>query len=143
MKILLALVLILIFICIASIHIYWALGGKKWILSVIPTLSNSSETPLFEPRIIDTIAVAVSFLLFAWVIGMKAKLFALLWFQPIYLTYITFGITFIFLLRAIGEFKYVGFFKKVKETTFAQMDSHIYSPLCLSIGIIVLIINFL
>ena len=41
----------------------------------------------------------------------------------------------LFLLRAIGEFKYVGFFKKVNTTKFAKMDTKYYSPLCLFIAI--------
>ena len=41
----------------------------------------------------------------------------------------------IFLLRAIGEFKYVGFFKSVKKTDFGKLDTKFFSPLCLIIGI--------
>lgn len=41
----------------------------------------------------------------------------------------------IFLLRAMGDFKYIGFFKKVKETDFAVRDTRFYSPLCLFIGL--------
>ena len=33
--------------------------------------------------------------------------------------------------RAIGEFKYVGFFKKVRGSEFARTDTLLYSPLCL------------
>ena len=35
------------------------------------------------------------------------------------------------LARAIGEFKYVGFFKKVRGSKFARMDTLLYSPVCL------------
>ena len=41
----------------------------------------------------------------------------------------------IFLLRAIGEFRFVGFFKKVKGTKFATLDTKYYSPLCLILSI--------
>ena len=30
----------------------------------------------------------------------------------------------------MGDFRTVGFFKKVRATRFAQLDSRIYSPLC-------------
>jgi hypothetical protein len=33
--------------------------------------------------------------------------------------------------RAVGEFKYVGFFKRVRGSRFATLDTWIYSPLCL------------
>ena len=44
----------------------------------------------------------------------------------------------IFLLRAVGDFRYVGFFKKVKNTAFARNDTRYYSPLCLLLGVIAL-----
>lgn len=45
-------------------------------------------------------------------------------------------IAIIFLLRAMGDFNYVGFFKKVRETDFAINDSKYYSPLCLGLGLL-------
>ncbi len=47
----------------------------------------------------------------------------------------------IFILRAIGEFNYVGFFKKIKQTKFGQNDTKYYSPLCLTIGILTLLME--
>jgi hypothetical protein len=47
----------------------------------------------------------------------------------------------IFILRAIGEFNYVGFFKKIKQTKFGQNDAKYYSPLCLTIGILTLLME--
>ena len=41
-----------------------------------------------------------------------------------------------FALRAIGEFKYVGFFKSVKGPGFAWYDTRIYSPLCVLLCLI-------
>ncbi len=35
------------------------------------------------------------------------------------------------LARAVGDFKYVGFFKKLRDSRFATLDSWLYSPLCL------------
>jgi hypothetical protein len=42
----------------------------------------------------------------------------------------------IFLVRAIGDFRYVGFFKKYRNTKFGKNDTKYYSPLCLLIGIL-------
>jgi len=52
-------------------------------------------------------------------------------------------ISIIFLVRAVGDFKYVGFFKRIRETPFAKMDSKFYSPLCLFISMIGIAIFFL
>jgi len=35
----------------------------------------------------------------------------------------------VFAARAVGDFKYVGFFKSIKGTTFALWDTRVYSPL--------------
>ena len=51
------------------------------------------------------------------------------------LIYGNLAIGIIMLIRAVGDFKYVGFFKKIKGTIFAQNDTHFYSPLCLLISI--------
>ena len=47
----------------------------------------------------------------------------------------------IFILRAIGDFRYVGFFKSVKQSAFARADSRYYSPLCLLIGVLGIMIE--
>jgi hypothetical protein len=137
----LALILIFIFLGIASIHFYWAFGGRKWSNLAIPTQSLSPEVPLFKPRIAETLIVALCFLVFAWIIGMKVQFVDHTWLSQTYTTYAIFGIALIFLVRSIGEFRYVGFFKSIKHTPFGQMDTRYYSPLCLFIAIITLIIN--
>jgi hypothetical protein len=38
------------------------------------------------------------------------------------------GMTVIFAARAVGDFKYVGFFKTVKDSPFAVWDTKAYSP---------------
>jgi hypothetical protein len=37
--------------------------------------------------------------------------------------------------RAIGEFKYLGFFKRVTGSKFARLDTLLYSPLCLLLAV--------
>ena len=44
----------------------------------------------------------------------------------------------VMLARAVGEFRYVGFFKTVRNTRFGQLDTRFYSPLCLFLGLAVL-----
>jgi Protein of unknown function (DUF3995) len=38
------------------------------------------------------------------------------------------------LLRAVGDFRYVGFFKSVRDSRFATMDTWCYSPVCLALS---------
>ena len=50
-------------------------------------------------------------------------------------------IAIIFILRAIGDFKYLGFFKKINHSDFAKSDTKLFSPLCLTIGILAILIQ--
>ena len=40
----------------------------------------------------------------------------------------------VFALRAIGDFRYIGIFKRVRGTRFARNDSLYFSPLCMGIS---------
>jgi len=44
-----------------------------------------------------------------------------------------------FFFRAVGDFNYVGFFKKVKNTGFAKRDNRYYSPLCLLVFAVIVV----
>jgi hypothetical protein len=46
-------------------------------------------------------------------------------------------------LRAIGDFNYVGFFKKIKHTKFGKNDTKYFSPLCLTIGVLTIILELI
>jgi hypothetical protein len=139
MKTIIASVLILIFLGIAAVHFYWALGGKKWANAALPTTEDGGRL-LFKPRFFETAAVAIGFVGFAYITACSVNL---LNHSSLLVQYGSWFIPVVFLLRAIGEFRYVGFFKKVKDTSFGQMDTQYYSPLCLVIAILSLIINYL
>ncbi len=129
-------ILMLIFITLSGIHIYWALGGKWGADEAIPSIKGDKK--VFEPGPIATLIVAFGLLCFAAIVyfnafdsGVKSN-----WFFNIIQTKGLWLIVIMFLLRAIGEFKYVGFFKKVKDTSFGKADTQIFTPLCLGISVI-------
>jgi hypothetical protein len=43
-------------------------------------------------------------------------------------------------LRAVGDWKYVGFFRRASESAFAYWDLRLYSPLCLFIAVAALVL---
>jgi glucan phosphoethanolaminetransferase (alkaline phosphatase superfamily) len=139
MKIFIAFVLIIIFLLIAAVHFYWAFGGKKWANAALPTTGEGNEL-LFKPRFFETAAVAVVFVGFAYIIACSVNL---LNHSSFLIRYGSWFIPVVFLLRAVGEFRYVGFFKKITDTPFGQMDTKYYSPLCLGVAILSFIINYL
>ena len=122
----------LVFMIISAIHFYWAFGGKSGLKAALPEGTNG-KMPL-KPSSLMTIAVAVIFLSVSIFFGQKVGLFDFNF--PILLkTYGLIAIGSVLLIRAIGDFRYVGFFKKIKNTRFGRLDSSYYSPLCLVLSI--------
>ncbi len=136
----LSIILFLIFSVLGGFHFYWFFGGNWGLEKVIPSIddkANSLEIPQLA-----TLIVALGLVSFGLIYLIKAAFFT----APIpnwIIDYSYWIIPSIFILRAIGEFKYVGFFKKVKHTEFAKADSKLFSPLCLAIGMIGLLIQLL
>jgi hypothetical protein len=127
-----------IFLLLSRLHFYWLFGGKWGMNSVVPTKEKSANK-LFTPSAFSTVVVAVGLLVFGLIELGNIGIFS----DGMDLKYFRWGnllIAFIFLARAVGDFNYVGFFKKVKGTVFAKNDSRYYVPLCLFIAISSLII---
>ncbi|MES2796292.1 MAG: DUF3995 domain-containing protein [Bacteroidota bacterium] len=132
----------ILFLVISGLHFYWAFGsmfGKKikGATSVLPEVNGKSA---FIPSTFSTFVVAFGLLLFAEVSSFGlVKYFDFQMFSPI----IPFGnlaISIIFMMRAMGDFRLVGFFKKIKSTQFAENDSKFYSPLCVLISVLAFVI---
>jgi hypothetical protein len=121
----------IIFTLIAIIHVYWAFGGPWGMHSALPTKSDGNLS--FEPHPIVTLGVALGLWLFALItLGNLGLWDASL--DRAYIKYGTWAITAIFALRALGDFRYVGFFKTTKNTVFAKQDTRFYTPLCVVIA---------
>ncbi|WP_428229177.1 DUF3995 domain-containing protein [Flavobacterium sp.] len=137
--IILTILLFLIFTVISALHFYWGFGGKWGSQAVVPT--NDEGVLVFVPRTISTFIVAIGLLCFG--VFYLIKYGCITMSLPIWLDKYGFWIIiFIFTLRAIGDFNYVGFFKKHKSSEFALNDTKYYSPLCLVISILTLILEF-
>ncbi len=135
----LSIVLFLIFIVLSGFHFYWLFGGKWGGDKVIPTKDDKANS--FTPPKFATLIVALGLLTFGLIYLVKAGFLTVSF--PNWATYVYWFIPTIFTLRAIGEFNYVGFFKKVKNTKFAKADSTIFAPLCLAIGVMGFLIQVL
>jgi protein-S-isoprenylcysteine O-methyltransferase Ste14 len=138
MTTIIAMILFLIFLFISIIHFYWAFGGSWGSDSVLPTKENKEK--VLNPSALPTVIVALGVLGFGLIVLIKSGLleFSLPSWINQYGLWIIAGI---FILRAIGDFNYVGFFKKIKETKFGKNDTKYFSPLCLLIGILALILE--
>ena len=120
----------LVLAALAALHFYWAIRGTAGGDAAVPELNGS---PLFRPGRISTLAVGLA-LLTAGLIVLERGGAGPAFLPPALARWGTGLVALVFLARAMGEFRYVGFFKRVRGTRFARLDSLIYSPLCLAIG---------
>ncbi len=48
----------------------------------------------------------------------------------------------LFLMRAVGDFNAVGFFKKIRSTAFAAYDTKYFSPLCVYLSVAFALLSY-
>ena len=116
--------LVLIFVGLSGIHWYWAFGGKLSVAGV-PEVGGR---PVFTPGPVTTVAVATLLMVAAFVSASQAELLGLERSGASRVGVASLAV--LFLLRAVGDLRLVGFFKSVRRTPFGRMDTWVYSPLC-------------
>ncbi|WP_027086447.1 DUF3995 domain-containing protein [Cohnella panacarvi] len=121
---------------LSFIHVYWAFGGRRGGAAAIPRKPGGEA--LFRPRVPETVAVAIALLIACAALLLQTRIVTFMDANS-YIRFICIVCAFVFFLRAIGEFKYVGFFKRVKHTPFAVNDTKYYSPLCLFLSLVYLV----
>lgn len=136
----LSIILLATFTSLGVIHFYWLLGGKWGLGKALPTKEIGEKA--IEPPKIATAIVGVGLISFGLIYLIKTGLINIQ--VPSWvITYGSWIIPSIFILRAIGNFNYVGLFKKIKNTEFAKADSKWFIPLCLIIGILGILIQIM
>lgn len=131
MIILFGIILILIFLSLSILHFYWAAGGKWGSNEALPTTEKG--VVVLHPKITSSIIVGLGLLFFAFFYAFKIAIFQ----SPFWNGLVLYGgwiIPSIFLLRFVGDFKYIGIFKKITSTKFAKRDTQFFVPLCISIA---------
>lgn len=113
---------------IGLLHLYWAVRGVS-VKGSIALPEKSDGEPLFVPGRAMTALVASALLSAALVVYAATGELAL----PVSGSLIEAAawiLAAVFTLRLIGDFKYVGLFKRPSRSSFARWDSLLYSPLC-------------
>jgi heme O synthase-like polyprenyltransferase len=98
---------IIIFILLAVLHLYWAFGGKLLYDDVLPTSSNGLNK--FEPGTGAAFIIGGVLLVFAFLTAGNMGMFDRYLNRRLF-RYSVLIIAVIFFLRAVGDFKFVGFF---------------------------------
>jgi hypothetical protein len=118
---------------LAVIHLYWAAGGAMGKDAAVPSLNGE---PVLSPSACATAMVGVGVFGVAMVvivtaIGLPARIFEM----PLRIGTSLIGL--VFAARAIGDFRYVGFCKRIRNSAFARRDTYAYSPLCLLLAVLI------
>jgi hypothetical protein len=126
--------LTLVFAALGALHVYWALGGRTGGDAAVPT--GAGGAALFTPSPAGTVAVAVALALAAWIAAVSGGLARAVGPRSLYAVG-AWGLAAVLLARAVGDFRYVGLFKRVRGTPFAAMDDRLYTPLCAALALAV------
>lgn len=133
------LILSIILVVIAIIHFNWAIGGEWGFDAALPT--DAAGDKVLSPNNFASAVVGIGLTLMALFYLLMGGIIEIdfpNWIRDI----LKWLIPVIFLMRALGDFGYVGFFKSIRNTKFAQMDSKFYTPLCLIMGLLGLAVIF-
>src|SRR5579862_6279024 len=122
-------VAILILLIVAAVHIYWAAGGKAGKGAAIPSANGRA---IIRPSAFGTALVEVGLCAMAALVALRIGWLDLpaLPGNSVVVEIGTWLMAMVFALRAIGDFRYVGFFKRIRDGKFARLDTLAYSPLC-------------
>ena len=125
-----AIALAAVFALLSAFHVVGALGA--WTsLPIIPTVPGELAQ---WPSSLSWMGVAGALALAAVVVLTRGDLI-LRSLPPWLSTTACLVLGAVFVLRAIGEFRFLGFFKTIAGTDFAFWDTWLYTPLCLALGL--------
>jgi hypothetical protein len=127
----------IVFLSLSLLHVYWAAGGKWAGTQVLPQIGRGGEK-VFIPGPGMTLVVAAGLLVFS--VLNAVNLYHDRNEQVFRYGLLVLGL--IFSIRVVGDFKYIGITKSVRNTDFARNDDRIFIPLCLYLALTSLVAYF-
>jgi hypothetical protein len=123
-------------ILLGLLHVYWAAGGKAGKAAAIPT---SAGQPVLNPSALATAMVALGLFAVATLLAVRVGLLQAP--EIVMANKLVRGgawlIAALFAVRAVGDFRYAGIFKRVRDTRFARLDTWVYSPSCAVLALLI------
>ncbi len=114
-------------LALAGLHAYWGVGGRRGLAAAVP--QREDGTPAFKPGPLACFAVAAACAVLAGALAWPAVGTA-----PVGARVSLWLALGVFVLRAIGDGRQVGFSKANRDTAFARADDAIYSPLVVALA---------
>lgn len=127
------------FLLFALVHLYWAMNGRRGLRLALP---HEGARPVFQPRrgaimLVAAGSAACSALLLLW-LDVICTPFPRAALRPVLqVAVILLGAT--LLVRAVGDFRHFGFFRKRGDGPFRRMDRLIYTPFSLVAGSLIVL----
>ncbi|MGH8173586.1 MAG: DUF3995 domain-containing protein [Rhodanobacteraceae bacterium] len=118
------------FLVIALWHFQMAARLPRGESAAVPSVDGK---PVFVPSAPGTVAIGVALTLCAVLVAGTAGLISL-GVPIVVLRWLCSALALGLAARAVGDFRYVGFFKRVRGSKFATFDTFVYSPLCVLLG---------
>jgi hypothetical protein len=115
------------------LHVYWALGGRRWLPHALPSHPDK-QASAFDPGRLGAAIVAVALTHALYTLGAASDLWSAPW-SAVVTRYSAYVWTVLFVLRVVGDFRFFGVFKRVRGTPFARADSWLFTPACALVGV--------
>jgi hypothetical protein len=112
------------------VHLFWAARGISGRSAALP---ERNGRPIIQPGRGATLTVAAGLFAGALVLLARASVVWLPLPAP-WLNQGAWALAVLFGLRAVGDFRYVGLFKRVKDSPFARWDARLFTPLCIAVA---------
>jgi hypothetical protein len=116
---------------LSTLHVYWALGGE-WAKGVV--VPERDGQPVLRPGAGATAMIAMALLCAAGVLALRAGVLGYQIGGPL-IRWASWLIAMVFFVRGIGDFRWVGLFRRERGTRFAYWDARLYTPLTLALAL--------
>lgn len=123
-----------VLVLLSAGHLYWALGGRLGGRLEGVLLPEQDGQPVFRPSPAAAVGAAIVLLAAAAVLAIRAGALDSPFGEPT-VRWAARAVAAVFLLRSIGDFRWVGFFRRVRGTRFAYWDARVYTPVAFALGV--------
>ena len=121
------------FVALSIMHSFWFLGGKTGLKYAFPNNSKHKKKRHGPAKVVLLLYILLFITMSLFCIAQTDILSGIFNKETIIWGNRITGI--IFMARALGSFKYVGFTKTFRGSEFAKLDTFMISPLCLAVAI--------
>jgi len=125
-----AIALASVLLVLSGLHVFWAIRNRFEGSVVIPKVNGR---PAFIPTRGISLLVAAALGVAALIALAQGHVLDVG--SPAPLRWAAYAAGATFTARAIGDFRLVGFFKRIKGTDFARWDYYLFAPLCALMGV--------